>query len=64
MWDSWKTKRHWGRFLVFLATHPTDCSTSTSIIIRGWYNRPAVASVILDSVALHPTKGKKTLGMF
>jgi hypothetical protein len=26
---------------------------------RGWYNRPVVASVIEDSVALHPKNEKK-----
>jgi hypothetical protein len=37
---------------VSLAKHYTECFTL--IIIHGWYNRPAVASVIVDSVPLHP----------
>jgi hypothetical protein len=54
MWDLWWTKRHWGRFspstLVSLGKHSIDCSTL--IIIQGWYNRPVLASVIVDSVPL------------
>jgi hypothetical protein len=50
MWDLWWTKRHWGRFspstLVSPAKHFTDCSTL--VIIQDWYNRPVVASVIVD----------------
>jgi hypothetical protein len=34
---------------------------SSPIIIRGWHIRPAVASVIVDTVSLHPRKGKNTL---
>jgi hypothetical protein len=30
----------------------------SSIIIRGWYNRPMVTSVIVDSVSLHPKEEK------
>jgi hypothetical protein len=35
-------------------------SLSSSRIIRGWDNRPLVASKILDSVELHPKKKKKS----
>jgi hypothetical protein len=38
------------------AKHSIDCST---LIIRGWYTRPVVASVIVDSVPLQPRKGRK-----
>jgi hypothetical protein len=44
---------------VSLAKHSTYYSTLIIIIIiiiRGWYNRPVVASVIVDSVPLHPPK--------
>jgi hypothetical protein len=34
---------------------------SIHIIIRGWYNRPAMASVIVDSVPLHPKEKKKIM---
>jgi hypothetical protein len=61
MWDLWWTKRHWGRFSantsVSPVSHSTDCSTL--IIIRGWYSRPVVATVIVDSVPLHTRKKKK-----
>jgi hypothetical protein len=30
-----------------------------SIIIHGWYNRPVVASVVVDSFPLHLKMGKK-----
>jgi hypothetical protein len=43
--------------LVVLATHSTDCSTD--IIIRGWYNRPVVASVIEDSAPVYSKNEKK-----
>jgi hypothetical protein len=33
--------------------------SSSSIIISGWYNRPVVASVIVDTVPLHPKKQTK-----
>jgi hypothetical protein len=60
MWDLWWTTRNWERFFpsssVSPAKHSTDCSTL--IIIRGWYKRPVVASVIVDSVPLHPQKEK------
>jgi hypothetical protein len=32
--------------------------SSSSIIIRGWYNMPVMASVIVASVALHAKKRK------
>jgi hypothetical protein len=35
---------------------PPIASHSSSSIIPGWYNRPVVASVIVDSVPLHPPK--------
>jgi hypothetical protein len=38
---------------------PTAPHSSSSIIIRGWYNRPVVASVIVDSVSFHPKKKKE-----
>jgi hypothetical protein len=31
---------------------------SSPIIIRSWYNRPVVASGIMDWVPLHPTREK------
>jgi hypothetical protein len=31
-------------------------SSSSSIVIWGWYNRPVAVSVIVDSVSLHPKK--------
>jgi hypothetical protein len=33
------------------------------IIIQGWYNRPVVASVIVDLVPLHPRKEKNSLAV-
>jgi hypothetical protein len=42
------------------AKHSTGCSTLI-IIIRGWYNRPVVASVIVGSVSLRPQKRKKKI---
>jgi hypothetical protein len=36
---------------------PTASHSSSSIGILGWYNRPVVASVIVDSFLLHPGKG-------
>jgi hypothetical protein len=58
MWDLWWTMRHWRRFYsstsVSLAKYSTDCSTV--IIIRGWYNRSVVVSVIVDSVPFCPPK--------
>jgi hypothetical protein len=39
---------------------PTAPHPSSSIIIRGWYNRPIATSAIVDSVPLYPKKeGKK-----
>jgi hypothetical protein len=35
---------------------PTARHSSSSSIIQGWYNRPVVASVIVDSVPLAPKK--------
>jgi hypothetical protein len=65
MWDLWWTKRHWVRFSpstsVSPAKHPTDCSTIIIHYHPGWYNRPVVASVIVDSVSLYPKKEKKKL---
>jgi hypothetical protein len=57
-------KMDWGRFSlstsVSPAEHSTDCSTLIIIIIimiiRGWYSRPVVASVIVDSGTLGPKK--------
>jgi hypothetical protein len=62
MWDLWWTKRRWGRFHLSTSVSPAKPSTncSTPIIIRGWYNRPVMASEIMDSVPLH-LKRKKTL---
>jgi hypothetical protein len=37
---------------------PIAPHSSSSIIILGWYNRPVVATVIVDSVPLHPKKEK------
>jgi hypothetical protein len=34
--------------------------SSSSIIIRGWYNMPVEASVIADSVAIHYKKEKRS----
>jgi hypothetical protein len=56
----WCTKRLWADFLLVLrfprqAFHPHSLS---SIVIRGWYNRPVMDSVKLDSVSLHPQEGK------
>jgi hypothetical protein len=39
---------------------PIAPHSSTSIIIRGWYNRPAVAWVLVDSVPFHNKKKKKS----
>jgi hypothetical protein len=36
---------------------PTSPHSASSIIIRGWYNRPVAASVIVDSVP--PQKGRR-----
>jgi hypothetical protein len=38
--------------LVSPVNHSADCSTL--IIIRGWYNKPVVASIRVDSVPHHP----------
>jgi hypothetical protein len=58
MWDLWWTKWHRGRFSPRIQISPVNHSTdrSTLIIIRGWYNRTILASVIVDSVPLHPPK--------
>jgi hypothetical protein len=40
---------------LFPAKHSTECS----IIIWGWYNRPVMTSVIVNSVPLHPIKKKR-----
>jgi hypothetical protein len=32
----------------------------STLIIRGWYNRPVIASIIVDSIPLHPKKRRKT----
>jgi hypothetical protein len=32
---------------------------SENVIIRNWYNRPVVASVVMGSVPLHPKKERK-----
>jgi hypothetical protein len=61
MWDLWWKERYWGRLYsrtsISPANHSTDCSTL--IIIREWYNRPVLASEIVDSVPLHPPPPKK-----
>jgi hypothetical protein len=41
---------------------PTAPHSSSSIFIRGWYNRPVVATVILDLVPLPPPPKKKGEG--
>jgi hypothetical protein len=46
------------RFLLLIIP-PTAPHSSSSIIIRGWYNRPVVASVMMDSVPLHRKKQTK-----
>jgi hypothetical protein len=38
--------------------HPSSSSSSSISMIRGWYSRPVVASVIVDSAPVHP-KGKE-----
>jgi hypothetical protein len=38
---------------------PPTAPHSSTYIIRGWYNRPVVASVIVDSVPLHRKRKKK-----
>jgi hypothetical protein len=38
------------------ANHSTDCST---LIIRGWYDRPVVAPVTVDWIPPHPKKGER-----
>jgi hypothetical protein len=38
---------------------PQLSSSSSSIIIRSWYSRPVMASIIVDAVPLHDKKGKK-----
>jgi hypothetical protein len=38
---------------------PITPHSSSPIIIQGWYNRPLVVSVIVDSVSLHLIKGGK-----
>jgi hypothetical protein len=48
MWDLWRAKWQWGRFSPSTSVspanlHSTGLSTIT-IIIRGWYNRPVVAT--------------------
>jgi hypothetical protein len=42
-----------------LASPSTGCSTPVIIIIivRGWYSRPVLASLIVDSGPLHPKNG-------
>jgi hypothetical protein len=58
MWDLWWTEWHWGRFSlsisIFYANLTTDCSTL--IIVQGWNSLPAEASIVVDSVPLHPKK--------
>jgi hypothetical protein len=62
MWDLWWTKRHYDRFKVFRSPTPSIppiAPHSSSIIIRGWYNRPVVASVIVDYGPLNPPLPKE-----
>jgi hypothetical protein len=42
---------------------PIAPHSSSSIIIRDWYNRPVVASVIVDPIPLHPKKGEFIIRM-
>jgi hypothetical protein len=62
MWHLWWTKWHCGRFSlsisVSLAKNSTDCSTFI-IVIRGWYDRPVVASIIIGSVRLYPKQEER-----
>jgi hypothetical protein len=53
-------KAHWGRFSPSTSASPAKNSIncSTLIIIRGWYNRPIVASVIADSFPQQPKEGR------
>jgi hypothetical protein len=46
-------------FLRVLRFPPIALHWTSPIIIRGWYNRPVVSSVIVDSVALRPSGGEK-----
>jgi hypothetical protein len=45
-----------GDYFDFPSQSSTDCSTL--ILHPGWYIRTAVASVIVESVSLHPNKRK------
>jgi hypothetical protein len=60
MWDLWWTKQHRVGFLpVFRVPLPSISPIaphSSSSTIRSWYNRAVVASVIVDSVPLHPKR--------
>jgi hypothetical protein len=62
MWDLLCKKWHWGRFSpstsVSPAEHSSDCSIL--IIILGWYNRPLVVSVVVNSVPLDPKKEERS----
>jgi hypothetical protein len=64
MWDLQWAKQHWSRFSpstsVSPAKHSIKCSTLIIVHHKGWYNRPVVASVIVDSVAVHLKKGGET----
>jgi hypothetical protein len=54
MWDLWWKKRHWDRFSPSTSVSPPIVPhLSSAIIIRDWYNRPVVASVIVDWIPLH-----------
>jgi hypothetical protein len=44
-----------------LSIPPIASHSTSSIIIRGWYNRPVIASVIVDSVPLQPKKEERSL---
>jgi hypothetical protein len=52
MWNLWCAKWYLGLLLQNIPT--TAPHSLSSNIIRGWCNRPAIASVIMDSVPLHP----------
>jgi hypothetical protein len=58
--DKAELKNDFSEYVAFPASIPQiSPHSSSSIIIRGWYNRPVIASVIMDSLSLHPKKGEK-----
>jgi hypothetical protein len=57
-WKLWCMKRHWRRFLRVIrfpltSILPIAPYSLSSIIIRGWYNKPVVVSVAVGSVPSH-----------